>query len=89
MIIAAIATEQGTLQYKSLLDDPYMPRDLAQKLEEVNNLESQPQAQKVRRLTTVEAPSNKGGQLKRKTSVYTSKPPSRKRKVDVIPAIAE
>ena len=55
-----------------------MPRDLARKLEEVNNLEAQPQAQKIRR---VEVPSNKGGQLK--------KPPSRKRKVDVIPTIAE
>lgn len=87
-----VHSAEGTPQYKSLLDAPYMSRDVAEKLEELNNPQPlQPQARKLRRVTTVvpvkttTPPANK-----RKHSVYTStrKLPSIK-KITPIASIAE
>ena len=50
----SIGSAEGTPQYKSLLDAPYMPRDAAEKLEELNNPQPlQPQVRKLRRVTTM------------------------------------
>ena len=84
-----IGTAEGTPQYKSLLDAPYMSRDVAEKVEELNNPQPlQPQPRKLRRVTTM-VPF-KTTTPKRKHSMYTStrKQPSTKKMIPIA-SIAE
>ena len=49
-----IGSAEDIPQYKSLLDAPYISRPVAEKLEELNNPQPlQPQARKLRRVTTM------------------------------------
>ena len=89
MLYPSIGTSEGTPQYKSLLDTPYMSRDVAETLEELNNPQSlQPQARKLQRVTTM-VPF-KTTTPRRKHSMYTStrKQPSMKKMIPIA-SIAE
>ena len=72
----ATETAEGVPQYKSLLNSQYMTSEVADKLDELNNIEPLPQLRKVRRINTI-VPS-KPPQPKRKQSVGTRKPLSPK-----------